>query len=175
MRVQEGDSTAWRELVRLYSDLVYSVALKVGLAQPDAEDCAQQTWLTLYRKRKSIRDPQSLPAWLITTTHRNAVATFKRLRSRSSQADFDLLEDPGSLPDELLARMERRAILETALAQLDSRCQRLLHELYFGKSESSYTQLAGKLKVKPNSIGSIRSRCLEKLRKTLKEMGYDPD
>lgn len=174
-RVQDGNSVAWRELVHLYSDLVYSVAIRVGLSQPDAEDCAQQTWLSLFRKRKSIRDPKALPAWLITTTHRNAVALFRRLKSHSEPADFESLEDPGKLPDEELTRMEHQAILRAAMSQLDERCQRLLGELFFAADESSYAQLAKELKVNVNSIGSIRTRCLGKLKKTLIEMGFDAD
>ncbi|MFW9817841.1 MAG: RNA polymerase sigma factor, partial [Candidatus Thorarchaeota archaeon] len=66
-RVVIGDAVAWRELVETFAGLVYGVARRVGLSVPDAEDCAQQTWLTLYRKKDTIKDPQSLPAWLIRT------------------------------------------------------------------------------------------------------------
>ena len=174
-RVREGDPQAWRELVLLYSDLVYSVALKTGLAQPDAEDCSQQTWLTLYRKRKTLRDPQALPAWLITTTHRNAVALARRLQSRPQAEGLEELEDQRELPDAELTRLEQQAILESAIAQLDVRCQRLLNELYFGEGEKSYAELARTLRLKPNSIGSLRTRCLEKLKRTLNRMGFDAD
>ena len=165
-RIRDGDTGAWRELVSLYSDLVYSVALRVGLSQPDAEDCSQQTWLTLYRKRKSLRDPQALPAWLITTTHRNAVALARRFKLRPQTDEFEGLEAPGALPDEELLRLEQQAILKAAIGQLDSRCRKLLEELFFGTGQQSYAELARSLKLKSNSIGSLRGRCLEKLKKT---------
>ena len=77
--VLQGNPAAWQELVGLYSGLVNTIAIRVGLDVADAEDCAQHTWLTLYRKRDSIRDPKALPAWLIRTTHLKAARMAERL------------------------------------------------------------------------------------------------
>ena len=63
--VLAGDVHAWGELVRVYAALVNTVARRVGLSGLDAEDCAQHTWMSLYRNRRVIKDPQALPAWLI--------------------------------------------------------------------------------------------------------------
>lgn len=173
--VCRGDATAWRELVETYAGLVNSVARRVGLSIPDAEDCAQQTWLALYRRRHSIKDPQSLPAWLIRTTHRQAVYMTKRLNYQADLLHDESVSDHRSLPDELVQQLEHQAILEKGMEQLDARCRQLLTALFLEEDELSYRRMASVMGLKPNSVGSMRTRCLKKLAKILKNMGYARD
>ena len=176
-RVVRGDAAAWRQLVEAYSGLVYTVARRVGLAAPDAEDCVQQTWLALYRYRKRIKDPEALPAWLIKTTHRRAVQTFRRFDRRAcrSQSAVDDRIDPTALPDEVICELESTAILEAAVGTLDDRCRKLITGLFLSPKPISYNEVARILGIKPNSLGPLRTRCLQKLKKILKKMGYDTD
>lgn len=174
-RVCQGDATAWRELVETYAGLVNNVARRVGLSIPDAEDCAQQTWLTLYRRRLSIKDPQGLPAWLIRTTHRQAVHMAKRLNYQTDLLRDESISDHRSLPDELVQQLEHQAILEKGMDQLDARCRQLLTALFLEEDEVSYRRMASVLGLKPNSVGSMRIRCLRKLANILRKMGYTRD
>ncbi len=178
-RVVHGDASAWRQLVDGYSGLVYTVARRVGLAPPDAEDCAQQTWLALYRNRKKIKDAEALPAWLIKTTHRRAVQIHKKYppptTSAETTADSGAPVDGAALPDKIIVELESRAILEAAVARLDGRCRKLVTWLFLSPNRISYNDVSDRLGVKPNSLGPLRSRCLKKLRKILKDMGYETD
>jgi len=171
--VRAGDTTAWRRIIDLYSGLVYTVARRVGLDRSDAEDCAQQTWLTLYQKRTHIKDPQALPAWLIKTTHRNAVAMARRMVSAIDLDSIGTPEDPSLLADEQIVRLERQAVLAEALKQIDSRCRKLLSGLFLSGEKISYKKLALSLGVNPNSFGALRSRCLSRLQKIIEKMGYE--
>ena len=174
-RVCRSDAAAWRELVETFAGLVYNVARRVGLSIPDAEDCAQQTWLTLYRKRESIKDPQSLPAWLIRTTHRQAVHMAKRKNLQSELTESDTWIDNQLMPDELVQQFEHQAILEKGMEQLDTRCRQLLTALFLENNEVSYRRMSSVLGLKPNSVGSMRTRCLKKLENILRKMGYTKD
>lgn len=173
--VVEGDARAWRKLVERFSGLVLAVAARVGLSEGDAEDCAQQTWIALYRNRKSIRDPKTLPAWLIKTTRRRAVRTLQRLIREASMAPS---LDPGlsqPLPDEEVLALERQAVLEAALQELDPRCRKVLAALFLSPENESYGDIARGLGLATNTLGPLRSRCLKKLQAVLKKMGYAPD
>lgn len=173
--VINDDPRAWRALVERFAGLVTAVAGRVGLSEGDAEDCAQQTWIALYRRRKSIRDPRTLPAWLIKTTRRRAVRTLQRLVRESTMAPP---LDPGldrPLPDEEVLALERQAILESALLQLDPRCRKVLTALFFSPGSNSYGDIARSLGLATNTLGPLRSRCLKKLHAILKKMGYDLD
>ena len=171
----ESDARAWRLLVEQFAGLVLSVASRVGLSEGDAEDCAQQTWIALYRNRKSIRDPRTLPAWLIKTTQRRAIRMLQRLVREASMAPTI---DPGPgrpWPDEEVLALERQAILEAALRELDPRCREVLAALFFSPENKSYDNIARGLGLAANTLGPLRSRCLKKLKGILKKMGYALD
>jgi len=170
--VKAGDADAWRRLVRMYAGLVHGVALRAGLSTADAEDCAQHTWLSLYRRRRAIVDPVALPAWLIRTAHRQAVALSRRRGHQTTDLLVDSTEDGAALPDAQLEAKELEAHLEAALRLLRPRCRQLLTSLYLTGKSKSYRDLARDLKVRPNSLGPLRSRCLKQLADILKKKGY---
>ena len=166
---------AWGQLVKRYVALVNTVALRAGLTMIDAEDCAQHTWMSLYRSRHSIKDPQRLPVWLIRTTRRQAVKMMRRMH-KSSLLDAGYREiSVAPLPDEEVVLLERQVVLESALEQMDERCQKLLHALFFAPDHISYREIAKSLNIASNTMGPLRSRCLKRLRRLLEEMGYSVD
>lgn len=173
LKVVEGDREAWANLVVRYSPLVYSVARRVGLDQFDSEDCAQYTWMTLYRYRNSLRDPRGLPAWLIRTTHRQAVYLARQQARRADLASNAQLAQTQVLPDSEIEQLEWRAALEHAMQQLDPRCRRLIHGLFFSSETTTYREMAQSLGISTNAFGPLRSRCLKRLRIILKESGYE--
>lgn len=164
--IQAGDDRAWRELVDRYQSLVYSVALKVGLSMSDAADCFQHTWLALFRHRNKIRDPRKVAGWLAVTARREAVRVFRQSTNQESVSEYDQGDDM-LLPDEELELLERQAHLQNGLARLDERCQHLLRLFFFAPEDFSYDQIASKMGISANSLGPIRQRCLERLRKIL--------
>jgi RNA polymerase sigma factor (sigma-70 family) len=172
-RIQTGDHRAWKLLVQKYDALVNTVAIRCGLTGADVEDCAQYTWVALYRCRKSIKDPKALPKWLMQTARRRAVRMLQSSR-RTTVADDGISIDPRPLPDEELLQLERRQELEEALSYLDDRCRRLIEELFFSPQGRSYADVARKLGIPANSLGPIRSRCLARLRQILDDLGYLP-
>lgn len=97
------------------------------------------------------------------------------LRRQSQQIDFPVVNEvveTRALPDEELLRLERLDILQHAMEQLDERCRRLLIALFLSPDTMSYNEIAKSLKISPNAMGPLRSRCLKRLRKILDEMGY---
>lgn len=170
--VREGNSQAWEVLVRRYEPLVYTIATRAGLSMAEAGDCFQQTWLQLYLNRSKIKEPERISAWLTTTAKRESL----RMRKRASRnVDFDesfALADPRPLPDEEVAAMERRARLDSALSRLDERCRALLTALFLAPESKSYDQIAADMSIPKNSMGPVRSRCLQKLQTILQNEGW---
>jgi RNA polymerase sigma factor (sigma-70 family) len=175
VRIIQGDDRAWQELVRRYAAMVYTVARRVGLSELDAEDCAQHSWLTLYRKRRTIKDPVAIPAWLVRTTHREAIRMAQNLRR---PAVLDIEAAPGdarSVPHDEVRLLEFQVTLNRALDQLDPRCRKLITEMYLSGSDKKYREIASLIGVKPNSFGPLRKRCLVKLKEIFKKMDYPLD
>ncbi len=80
------DPDAVRRLVERHQDWVYAVALR-GVRDPGlAADCAQATFLLLWRKahRLADADDRAVASWLFRTT-RNHVSNARRLRQRRQE------------------------------------------------------------------------------------------
>ncbi len=161
--------------MQLYASLVLTVVRRAGLDHDDAEDCAQQTWIALYRKRHTIATPKAVPAWLIQTAHRKALTAHRNRARRANLHTQVPPPTPGRLPDAEITDLEQTAMLYAAFSRLDARCQELLAGLFLDEAEQSYDDIAKALKVKLNSIGPIRSRCLIQLKKNLRQLGYETD
>jgi DNA-directed RNA polymerase specialized sigma24 family protein len=72
------------------------------------------------------------------------------------------------------AALERRLLVEQALAAIDDRCRALLQALFLGAREPDYTSLAARFGIALNSVGPIRNRCLRRVLEALAAIGYEP-
>src|SRR5262249_50711935 len=76
-RCIQGDQNSWAQLIGKYQRLIYSVARAACLDREDIADIFQNACLDLYKGLPELRDPQALPAWLITVTRRRASSLSK--------------------------------------------------------------------------------------------------
>jgi RNA polymerase sigma factor (sigma-70 family) len=169
---RNGDQTAWDELVRRFSGRLWSVCRSYGLAQSDAADVFQLTWLRLLEHMDSIRDPERLAGWLATTCRNETLAQLRR-RGRTLPFGDDRVLDhlAGELPAADLPTMvgERDSALWRAFGGLSDRCQRVLRALVLDPVDGppSYELAAAALDMPVGSLGPTRGRCLANLRKLL--------
>jgi RNA polymerase sigma factor (sigma-70 family) len=168
-----GDRCAWREIVDRYVNLVWSVARSFRLAEADAADVAQATWLRLVQHLHRIQEPDRLGAWLATTARREALA----LRRRNGH-DLPVAEVPeppggnGSAPDvdDRVIRADRHAEIRAAVDTLPGRCRQLLRVL-LADPPPTYEEVSAATGMPVGSVGPTRQRCLETLRARLTEPG----
>ena len=87
-RIRSGDYSAFETLVSRYERKVYALALKLTGNQADAEEIAQDVFLTIYQKLDTFRGESLLSSWIYRVT---ANAAFMKLRDRRKRAkvDFD--------------------------------------------------------------------------------------
>lgn len=163
---REGDEGAWKDLVSQYENLVFSTALQTGLDQDAAVDVFQQVWVELHRSLFRIKDPQALPRWLIVTTrrisYRQAVTSGRWVRDLRED-----LVDPTPRADEVVSLLELRQQIQDGMAGLDPRCRRVVELFFFTEPPTSYQDASKELGLAEDSIGSLKSRCLDRLRKSM--------
>jgi RNA polymerase sigma factor (sigma-70 family) len=167
-RASHGDQRAWNDLVERYAPLVWSVCRRYQLRGADAEDVQQTVWLQLVSRLGKIRDPAALPGWLATTTRRECVRV---LRAPRGPRPAEYVPDLETLPDQHagtadqdLLEAERHAALREALARLPACCQRLIGKL-IEDPPLSYAQISASLGIPVGSLGPLRGRCLDRLRR----------
>jgi RNA polymerase sigma factor (sigma-70 family) len=166
-----GDHAAWEELVARYERLVWGVVRSHRLADADAADVFQTTWLRLLEHLDDLRNPAALSGWLATTA-RNECLRVLRHQARQIPTEDDRIPEesvPAALDERLLAT-ERDAALWRAFATLSSRCQALLRMLVCDPPPS-YDDVSYALGMPVGSIGPTRGRCLVALRRALAGTG----
>jgi len=177
-RCLDGDAAAWEALVRRYQRLVYAIALRASLDEHAAADVFQTTFARLVQHLPRISQPAKLQAWIVTTAKREALLLRRRAERTVSMTLPDGDESAGApewevaddspLPDEALAELQQLAQVRLALDRLDERCRRLLLELFGDDENVAYDDVALRLGIPRGSIGPTRSRCLAKLRSSLR-------
>lgn len=168
-----GDGEAWEALLQKYKRLIYAIPFRYGASDGDAADIFQLVCLDLYQELPRLRKIDSLRSWLMTVAARHSLK-WKRRRAKQSGEDVDLSlhADPESgAHAEALAALERTQMVGEAIERLSPRCATLIRRLFLDDPPMPYDELAKELGLATGSIGFNRGRCLEKLRKTLEEMG----
>lgn len=162
---------AWDELIERYGRLVYSIPMRYGFGDADADDVFQSVFVILYRKLDTLRDQQRLSSWLITTTHRECWR-IGRKRNRELDLDHDFA-DVSTPSEHHSSTWERQHLVREGLKRLGGQCAELLTALFLEPNEQNYEQIAERLGMKVGSIGPTRARCFRKLERILVEMGID--
>jgi RNA polymerase sigma factor (sigma-70 family) len=165
-RARSGDNTALDEVVRELTPLLWHVARCQGLDAAEAADVVQTAWLELVRRLDEIRSPQSLTAWLISTTKREAWHAGRRQRRVTTDEDLTGIPDPGVDFTENVIADERARALWQHFRRLSERCQTLLRIVAM-VDRPDYDVVSAALDMPRGSIGPTRGRCLAKLRELL--------
>lgn len=174
---RNGDEEAWNALLDKYKNLIFSIPINYRLSQTDARDIFQAVCLDLLKELPRLRNPQALPKWLIQTTARKCWR-WKRQAERHSLlegADAEALEveaPPQDTPEAMLHEAQLDQLLRGAVAGLSPRCKRMIEMLFYESPARPYSEVAAMLGVATGSIGFLRLRCLQRLRRELERSGF---
>ena len=174
-RFLAGDQSAWESLVQRYRRLVYSIPIRMGIGEHDADDIFQETFLTLYRKISTLRQRDRIGVWLAVTARRKALDRVTRgpaTREIALDAGYDHEDSETELADDELVRIERETRVRTAVESLSGQCRLLFEGLFYEDPPLKYRDLAKRMKMSQGSLGPTRSRCFEKLRTALASLGW---
>ncbi len=174
---RRGEAAAWEALIARYQRLIYTIARRAGLDDDQSADVFQRVFATLVEKLDHIEQPALIGAWLVTTARREAWRLNKQERTWKAHTNDDgnhapVLLDRAALPDELVLRLEEQHNVRIAVVALDERCRQLLTLLFYRPDPPPYAAIATALGMTEGSIGPIRARCLQKLRRHLDSMGF---
>ncbi|MGI8924498.1 MAG: RNA polymerase sigma factor [Fimbriimonadales bacterium] len=172
-----GDQAAWSALVQKYQNLVYSIPTRMRLGREDCADVFQTTFVALAANIDRIEQAAALPKWLSVTASREALRIKRIAGSHQTVSESDKL----SL-DEVVASEERSAeasaidaveaeVVRSAVGGMDKKCRELLSLLFF-ENDVAYSEVSERTGMPVGAIGPTRSRCLDKLRKTLADNDF---
>jgi RNA polymerase sigma factor (sigma-70 family) len=169
-----GNEVAWPALIDKYKNLIYSIPIKYGFSTADAADIFQGVCVDLLSELPKLRNPKALAKWIIQ------IASHKCLHHKRQSQRIALSDPDGEVPEQstpaqaeqVLRQAEQEQNLRQALSDLSPRCRRLIRMLFFEEPPRPYQIVASELGLAAGSIGFIRQRCLDRLRKRLQEVGF---
>lgn len=172
---RNGSETAWSALVDKYRNLIFAIPSRYGFSRDECTDIFQEVCLDLLRELSRLREPQALPKWLIQVCAHKCYH-WKKKRQRMILVGEEPFPDTGkkSLPDvhRILEDAQSEQILHDAISLMPQRCQQLIQMLFFEEPVLRYREVSQKLAIAQGSVATIRQRCLDRLQKTLGEMGF---
>jgi RNA polymerase sigma factor (sigma-70 family) len=169
-----GSEEAWSALIDKYKNLIFSIPIKYGFSADDATEIFQAVCVELLTELPKLREPRALPKWLMQITAHKCFHR-KREQQRTESSDDGEESRESSVPagaEGILRQAEEEQSLRNALFGLPPRCRQLIEMLFFEEPPRPYQQVAQSLGIATGSIGFIRQRCLERLRKQLAEAGF---
>jgi len=178
LRVQQGDSAAFAELVDKYKQPIINFAYRMLRDVTEAEDLAQNAFVQVYKSAQRYEASSKFSTWVFTIT-RNLCLNEIRRRSRhpadSADAPHSELEDQPrqqfedkktfSPPDSLLHH-ELEEKIEEALSALPENQRAAI--LLCRQDELSYEDIARVLHCSLSATKSLIHRGRETLKEKLK-------
>jgi RNA polymerase sigma factor (sigma-70 family) len=169
-----GNEDAWSVLVDKYKNLIFSIPVKYHFSQDDAADIFQAVCLELLAELSNLRKPEALPKWIIQVTAHKCLHGKKYAQRTETTDPNDPAFEQSTPPraESILREAEEEQQVRQVVSELPARCQQLVRLLFFEEPPRPYQELARELGIAPGSIGFVRQRCLDRLRKKLLEAGF---
>ena len=170
-RILEGDDAAFACLVRKYQKWVHTLAWRKVGDFHIAEDIAQETFLQVYRKLATLKDPSQFPGWLYVITNRCCLAWLrkKRIQTQSLEEIDTAMVEQTSYSKHIAAEQAesaaaaKRELVKNLLTKLKE-SDRTVITLYY-LSEMTYAEIGEFLGVSVDTVRIRVRRALQRLKK----------
>jgi len=176
-----GDRSAFDRLVLRHKDRVFNVCYRMVGDYEDAGDCAQETFVKVYRSLKDFRFGSSFSTWLYAVAVNTCKNKLKssEYRRRKKMIPIDdppgdspggmvarEIEDPAPSPLAQLAEREREKILQGAIDDLapEARAVVVLRDI----EGLSYEEIVRATGYNMGTLKSKLARARQQLREKLK-------
>ncbi len=167
----QGDREAFKGLFEHFAPRVKGFMLKAGCSADEAEEIAQETLITVWRKAGQF-DPTTtgVAAWIFTIARNLRIDSVRRAarsgRSRQTSEPADAA-DPADTADVMISRAEDASRVKAAIEQLSAEQSRVIRLSFI--EERPHSEIADVLAI---PLGTVKSRirlAMNRLRDLLDE------
>lgn len=179
-RIQQDDSSAWKELVTLYSPLVDFWVRRTGISEDELQDLRQEVFFAVSRSINRFQpsgNSGSFRAWLWSLS-RHKMIDWIRSQQCSPQAEggSTALHAVQQIPEQLdeqdqSERLQFNDLIHRALEQTRNEFEQKSWQAFWRTTIDglSVAQVAEELSIAPATVRQHRSRILRRLRQQLGE------
>ena len=132
--IRNGDTAAYSFLVERYSEMVYSIALKMLCNESDAEDLAQEIFISAFKSLDKFKGNAKFSTWIYRITYNKAVSILRRSKRVTVTENETYLENHGEAEHQNLGLSDEEetvAVLKKAIEDLPDEEQLLIMLYYF--------------------------------------------
>ncbi len=177
LRVKEGDTEAFRELVEAHQNRIVSTVARMIDDPTEAEDIAQQVFLRIWKSAPRWEPSAKFTTWAFTIM-KNLVFNEQRRRSRRRTLPLETKDDDETFqfqhadesmksPDRVVLDAEHQDAIERAIQELPE-AQRLVLVLR-RYQDVSYEEIMDIFKLTLPAVKSLLFRARSQLREKLRE------
>lgn len=163
-QIQQGNQTAFQQLVDRYLVTLHAFAQRFLGNANDAEDVVQEVFLKVWQRAETWQiDKAKLSTWLYQITHNNCIDWQRK--SKLKTVELAAAEEIGMLDNDDLQQAETKQQVEQALQKLPERQKSALVLCYY--QGMSYRDAADILQIKVAALESLLARGRRSLKKQL--------
>lgn len=129
LRAARGDAPAFEALMRRHNQLVFRTARSILRSDAEAEEAAQDAWLSAWRGLDRFRAESRFSTWIVRIVRNEALGRLRRaaaevvpLEAAMISSDRDtraaLTDRPDRTPEAELARTQARRLMEARIDRL---------------------------------------------------------
>ena len=89
-RLKQGDQQALKNIIELYQDYIYTVALKMVNKKEMAQEITQDVFIKVYQKISSYEYRAKFSSWLFTIVYRTSLNYLEKKQILVAASDFAL-------------------------------------------------------------------------------------
>ena len=173
----EGNEKSFSQLVSIYEDSVFNMAMYITKNREDALDVSQEVFLKLWRTLESFRGECSIKSYLMKLT-KNTALDLKRRNSYRQTVSLTMENDEGELsqldiadtsedanPQEAYLRRERIEKVRRAISELDEEHRQVI--VMREMNGMSYREISDALGINEGTVKSRINRARSALKKIL--------
>lgn len=166
-RIAAGDRRAFAVVMERHLDRVFGLARRVLLSDSDAEEVAQEVFLTLWQKAERWRPGRArLSTWLYRVTLNRCLNHKARVQRRTTALEDEAaIADRDPLAEQRLIETERQAGVSAAVAALPER-QRMAISLTYVTGVSN-AEAAAAMEISVKALEALLVRARRSLRAAL--------
>ena len=151
---ERGDRDAFARLFSHFAPRVKSYLMRLGAPPEAAEELAQETLLTVWRRAAGFDPTRAAASTWIFTIARNLRIDLSRRESRIVTPDDPSQHDPGpTAPDDALSSVEDEDRISRAMATLPSEQAQVITLAFF--ADKPHSEIARDLGL---PLGTVKSR-----------------
>ena len=170
-RARRGDADAFEQLVAAYRDQVFRLALRMCGNEADADEVAQEAFLSAWKALPNFRGDSRFSTWLYQLTSHAAIDLMRREKRQIAAEDITGVSapDPDPSPQQQAERSETRQAVRDAMGQLSPEYRQIVVLRFL--QELSYEEIGAVLKLPPGTVKSRLNRAKSQLKGILSKSG----